>query len=388
MLQNFLTNKIDLRAFLEDDNAKELNILHTHRDPVSASSDDYQITYHKTSKGLTATLREQAINLEEPVLLESVDINKPWGREIWYTGIEERGESRIKTSDDKSLPLSLYLSLAPQHIGNNLLPLLLKVLDPLPSEPEGNLYLEVHEEKEEVYIVTHIDKKAWPNGIGEIRYGINQDKRKQYSSDQQFRLAYLAAVKEYENIRRKIDKGTEVDLASEKEAKKNMNAFTSVKELQLGDVIRVPTWIPHSLQHGVRVVEFQTPTYERFIISFEQKVLTQDHWDSEYAIERMHLAPPIESRLTNQSSGIERLADFSSFSAIKVDFSQVNHFNLSNTSNYAICLPIGAACSIGSLTVPSETACFIPYNGLNHLKVLGKPGGYALIASPSIQVAA
>ena len=172
------------------------------------------------------------------------------------------------------------------------------------------------------------------------------------------------------------------------EAKKDMHAFTSIKEVQLGDVIRVPTWIPHSLQHGVRVVEFQTPTYERFIISFEQQVLTQDHWDSEYAIERMHLDTPIEPRLANQSTGIERLADFSSFSAIKVDFSQVNQFNLSSTSSYAICLPIGAACSIGNLTVPSETACFIPYNGLNHLKVRGKPGGYALIASPSIQVAA
>ena len=90
-----------------------------------------------------------------------------------------------------------------------------------------------------------------------------------------------------EKLRKKIDKGMNIDSELERKAKKNMNAFTTIKKIQLGDVIRGPTWVPHSLQHEVRVVEFQTPTYERFIISFEQKVLTQKNWDSEYAIKRL-----------------------------------------------------------------------------------------------------
>ena len=378
-------NKKELSSFMKDESANELNVWHTHRDQVSAVSEDFSVTYRKTSKGLTASLCEQTINLEEPALLESVDIEKPWGKEIWYTGVEERGESRVKTSENTSIPLSLYLSLAPDQISNNLLPLLLKVLAPLPTEPKGNLYFEVHEKKEEVYIVTHIDQKAWPNGIGAIRYGINQEKRKQYVSDEKFRLAYLESVKQYEKLRKKIDKGLEIDPELERKAKKDMNAFTTIKKIQLGDVIRVPTWVPHSLQHGVRVVEFQTPTYERFIISFEQKVLTQKNWDSEYAIKRMHLDPPIELGPSNQSPGIERLADFSSFSAIKVDFSQINHFNLSNTTNYAICLPIGTTCRVGDLIVPPETACLIPNKSLDQCEIHGESGGYALIASPSIQ---
>ena len=219
-MQNFLTNKVELLNFLEQESANELHVWHTHRDPVSGLNDRHQVTYRKTSKGLTAYLCEQTVNLEEPILLTSIGIKKPWGQEIWHTGIEERGESHVKTNANQSLPLSLYLSLAPQFISNNLLPLLLKVLDPLPTEPEGNLYVEVHEEKEEVYIVTHIDKNAWPNGVGSIRYGINQEKRKEYKSDMQFRSAYLTAVKEYESIRKNIEKGIEINLTAESKAKK------------------------------------------------------------------------------------------------------------------------------------------------------------------------
>ena len=384
MMQNFLRNKIDLHQFLDDKDATQLNVRHTHLDAVSQRAQEYEVVYHKTAKGLTAAIREQTVNLDEPVLLSSVDIEKPWGREIWHTGVEERGECQIKTSATQSIPLSLYLSLAPQYISNNLLPLLLKVLDPLPGEPEGNLYFEVHEKKEEVYIVTHIDTNAWPNGKGAIRYGINPDKLKEYESDEQFRSAYLIAVKDYEDIRAKIDKGLKVDPAIETEARKKMNAFTATKEISLGDVIRVPTWVPHSLQHGVRVVEFQTPTYERFIISFEQKVVTQEHWDSEFAIQRMNLNLPKDSGPLMRKNGVERLADFDSFSAVKVDFDEVSHFDLSNTSDYAICLPIGMSCRVGTLIVPAETACLIPSRSLNHLKVQGTPGGYALIASPNI----
>ena len=78
-------------------------------------------------------------------------------------------------------------------------------------------------------------------------------------------------------------------LAAERETLKNrrsMQAFTGSRALRKGDVVQVAPHVPHSLQQGVQVFEFQTPTYERNIISFNQKVLTQDHWDSDYAIEQ------------------------------------------------------------------------------------------------------
>ena len=73
-----------------------------------------------------------------------------------------------------------------------------------------------------------------------------------------------------------------------------MESFTRLLDLRVGDVVRVEPYYPHSLQHGVRVVELQTPTYERFIISFAQQVVTQDHWDSEHAIAHMSLDPAPE----------------------------------------------------------------------------------------------
>ena len=54
-----------------------------------------------------------------------------------------------------------------------------------------------------------------------------------------------------------------------------------------GDAIRIGPLIPHSLRHGVRVAEVQTPVYERLIISFNQKVLTQKGWNTDEAFEKM-----------------------------------------------------------------------------------------------------
>ena len=53
------------------------------------------------------------IDLTQPVRLESVDIAKPWGREIWFTGMEARGESLAVTPTGERLPLSAYLAVDP-----------------------------------------------------------------------------------------------------------------------------------------------------------------------------------------------------------------------------------------------------------------------------------
>ena len=252
--------------------------------------------------------------------LAAVNVPKPWGQEIWYTGIEARGQSHI-TDGVFTVPLPWVLAL-----GSDLLlmhgccePNLLKILDPLPEEVFGDLYFELHEEKREVYVVTHVSVDAWPDGRGAIRYGFDPDVRASYGDDAAFRRAYLEAVRAYEVVRREIDalidqrrldEGVPLDHpvdaqtlkrwlstlpaelhARERDTREAMNAFTHMVPLQAGDVVKVATLTPHALQHGVRTVEFQTPVYERKILSFAQKVLTQSHWDTPEAVALMSLEP-------------------------------------------------------------------------------------------------
>lgn len=101
-----------------------------------------------------------------------------------------------------------------------------------------------------------------------------------------------------------------------------MNSFVASHPLTLGDVVTVPKLVPHALQHGVRVVEFQTPVYERKILSFAQKVLTQSHWDTEEALELVELnfarlqSPELIS-LTPQLR-IERIVNFDDFAVQRI----------------------------------------------------------------------
>ena len=383
MMHDFLPNNKDLDAFLKDRTLFELTTSISHTDPANQNSSNHQVVYTKTPNGLNAAVLGATINLEVPVLLAPVYIEKPWGQEIWHTGIEKRGESSVIVDNNQSIPISLFLSLAPEQLTNSKLPVLLKVLDPKPVKSLGNLYLEVHKEKEEVYVVTHIDSGAWPEGVGTMRYGIDQVARRSYETDQQFRAAYLSSVQEYEAIREKVDAGLDVSTTLEEKAKLKMDRFTSVREMRLGDVIKVPTWTPHSLQHGVRVVEFQTPTYERYIISFEQRVLTQNHWDSEHAITHMTLDNPAATKHESISKGLEIIARFEDFNVLRTDFSKSPDVDLTMSQDYAVFMSIGGSCLVGNLEVPSETACFIPKAALKNLKMRGQKGVYGLIASPN-----
>lgn len=234
-------------------------------------------------------------------------------------------------------------------------PVLLKVLDPVADEVYGDLYFELHQEKQEVYVVTHVDQGAWPEGIGAIQLGFASQVRKLYKSDDEFKLAYLSAVKEYEAVRRQVDflldqKKTAAALdpqtpasslqliewinelsqhSENKELIKQehrlrhiMNSFVERHPLMLGDVVTVPKLVPHALQHGVRVVEFQTPVYERKILSFGQKVLTQTHWDTEVALELVDFEfaqlKPAELVLSTPQMLIERIVNFDDFEVQRI----------------------------------------------------------------------
>lgn len=299
------------------------------------------------------------VDLEAPVELVTVDIPKPWGREIWYTGMETRGESAVRTNAG-NLPISRYLALAPERLVRNKPLVLLKILDPRPEPVSGDLYFEVHREKQEVYVVTHVDRSAWPDGVGRMRFGMDQALRARYADDAAFRRDYLQAVAHYERLRCRIDAGEAVPDTEEQAARAAMERFTALRTLVVGDVVTVPTWLPHSLQHGVRVVEFQTPTYERYIISFAQKVLTQDRWDSAFAIPRMAVdAPPVPDFETLEP-GVERIVGFDDFRVWRVRLAPGQRFDLPAHPAYALCITVAGVVTLGGLALEAERAALVP----------------------------
>ena len=88
---------------------------------------------------------------EGPSALQPVTVAKPWGSEVWYSGVEARGESGVCTTAGV-VPLSQYLV----ERGRTKPVILLKAL----QATAGNLYLEVHESKSEVYVVDWIDGRG------------------------------------------------------------------------------------------------------------------------------------------------------------------------------------------------------------------------------------
>lgn len=330
---------------------------------------DVSYRFQRGARGtaLTAEVSGHRVALDAPVKLKPARIPKPWGQEIWYTGIEARGESAVAT-DQGQLPLSQYLALAPRLLCGKAPMTLLKVLDPHPEPVVGDLYFELHEVKREVYVVTHVHPDAWPSGTGAIRFGMNQTLRREYHSDAAFRRAYLEAVRAYESVRRAIDEGTETPdpargralAAEERRLREAMERFTEVRPLRVGDVVVVPNWVPHSLQHGVRVVEFQTPTYERRIISFGQRVLTQSHWDSETAIMGMTLDLPSAPSFERADSGWERLVRFEDFSVWRGEIPPGGELELPAHPSYALCMAVGGPLRLGSLALAGEQAAFVP----------------------------
>jgi hypothetical protein len=325
----------------------------------------YEVVDDEFGARISVRLDDHRLHLDEPLLLGPVQVPKPWGQEIWFTGIEARGESAVVTAAGR-LPLSQYLALAPRHLCRDLPLVLLKVLDPKPEPVLGDLYFEVHEHKQEVYVVTGVDPQVWPSGAGRIRFGMNQALRARYADDAAFRRDYLRAVQAYEQARRAIDGGQSLPSGRETALRAAMEAFTAVRELAVGDVVAVPTWLPHALQHGVRVVEFQTPTYERYIISFAQRVLTQDYWDSAAAVQRMSLEPPPRPIFESLGPGVERIVAFDDFKVWRVQLAPGAAHPLPSHPSYVLCMTVQGCVGIGPLIVDAEQAAFVPGAALAH----------------------
>ena len=337
--------------------------------------------------------RLPVFTIGQPMILETVSIAKPWGQEIWYTGIEERGVSRV-SDGVASVPLPWLLSVAPRRFTANCEQKinLLKILDPLPEAVYGDLYFELHEEKREVYVVTHIDRDAWPDGVGAIRFGFNPECRAEYLTDDAFKTAYQSSVQHYEVVRREVDSlldscrqsegvGLDAPVSAEvvkfwmsqlpetlrqQEAnlREQMNRFSALLPLRVGDVVQVPLLTPHSLQHGVRTVEFQTPVYERMILSFAQKVLTQRHWDTEKAIAMMSLEAPSLPALapleTDTDYKLEEVVSFDDFRVLRLTLSPSARYLLPQTQRYGLLLVVDAEVDCHGITLAEEAAVLLP----------------------------
>ena len=149
-----------------------------------------------------------------------------------------------------------------------------------------------------------------------------------------------------------------------RQAVEAMDGFTALAPLRVGDVVTVQPWQPHSLQHGVRVVEFQTPTYERYILSFGQRVLTQNHWDTEAVLDRIELDPPQPESFVPVADGIQQIADFDDFSAFRVEIPPGVSRPLEVELPYAVCMGVEGCVSVNGLAVDAEEACFVPASAL------------------------
>jgi len=326
--------------------------------------------------------------------LSPVIIPKPWGREIWYTGIEERGVANA-CNQGLLTPLPLLLSALPRGFCNNRQQslVLLKTLDPLPDRDRGDLYFELHQQKREVYVVTAIDEQCWPDGRGAIRFGFDQQRRALYADDEAFRAAFLAAVKAYEKIRRKIDDLSNAPAQQqqwrdqEAQLRSEMESFGGELSLELGDVVKVPCLTPHSLQHGVRTIEFQTPVYERLIISFNQQVLTQDHWDSEAAVALMNLEPVVQEPsvclIDEPGLRAERIVAFDDFDVLRVRLSSGRDYRPTDIVDYCLLVAITGELSVGGESLlPEQAALLAPAS--NGIEIIPQQGESAcfLLAYP------
>lgn len=310
----------------------------------------------------------------EPLPLQPESLPKPWGREIWFTGVEARGVCCFGGNGEGggATPIPWLQAVLPDSAagpaGEPLV--LLKILDPLPEPVRGDLYFELHERKREVYVVTNVDPVAWPDGTGYIRYGFCPDRLAGCASEAQFRAEFLAAASAYESIRRRIDslpRDVEVPpawRADESRLRRRMDRYTWRRPLRHGDVLTIPPLMPHALQHGVRTIEIQTPVYERMILSFAQKVLTQDHWDTAAAVPRMRLRPPPEQPVEwlRQQEGIEeaRIALCPEFEVRRIRLSTGGSLPIALDEHYALMMVADGTVVLGGRRYGAEQAALLP----------------------------
>jgi len=150
----------------------------------------------------------------------------------------------------------------------------------------------------------------------------------------------------------------------ERQHRSEMDSFTNMKPLKVGDVVKVPLLTPHSLQHGVRTIEFQTPVYERKILSFGQKVLTQAHWDTPEAVAKMRLGQPESEALEVLQQGqgvlVERIVDFDDFEVRRVCLDSGQALDDLIVEQYALLMVVEGFLQLSGVLYSAEKALLLP----------------------------
>lgn len=302
------------------------------------------------------------IEVGAPLRLQPVTVDKPWGREIWYTGIETRGVASV-CSDTGATPLPWALASAPRSLCNGQQPLLTKLLEPSGQPGSGDLYLELHQHKEEVYVVKTVDRRSWPDGVGAVLLGANQQLRADIGDDPDFRTRFHDAAASFE---------TQSDAEGDASGRAALDCFTERRELRPGDVVVVPPLIPHSLQHGVTVLEFQTAWFERLIIAASQPVATQAHWDTRDAIEAASLEavtlPDITTVQSSDGCRIEQLASTPAFGVRRITLDPGAATLVTGPLPYAVTAGMLGTLNVGGIDLVADETCLLPG------ETLGKPG--------------
>ena len=203
-----------------------------------------------------------------------------------------------------------------------------------------------------------------------MRFGFCPHRLAASNDEAGFRQSYLRAVSAYRHVREQLDAlpaGAAVDpslVEREASLRARMNDFTWLKPLQVGDVIEVPQRLPHALQHGVRVVEFQTPVFERKILSFAQQVHTQAHWDTAEAVGDMRLLPPPDKavELLSDEDGVkvERVADTPEFEVRRLHLEPGAGFTLAPLDGQAIAIVLQGRGGFAGCDLGPEQAAWLP----------------------------
>jgi hypothetical protein len=378
--------------------------------------------------------RAAVVSTAEPLRLAPCLIPKPWGREVWYTGIERRGRAKVASATGETeLPYAIGMFPAPIVGEDERPPVLLKALEPHPGESAGDLYLEVHREKWEVYVVLDVDRTAWPDGVGRLRAGLDSALLERYRArhgaawEQAVGEDLLAAIRAYEPVRRRIDallddalRARGLDPAAgvpaalfdvvasalpaplrqeERTLRLAVEAFLGNVPMGPGDVACLAPGVLHSLQHGVKVIEFQTPTYERLIAMFTQKVLTQPHWDTGEAIARMDKAAYTRTapEPVHSAAGltVERIVNFPGFQVFRHRLAPgATHPAAHRDGAYRVLIGIGGT---GELMLPGgktfelarETAYLLPAALGDYSVRAGAVGELTwLVTAPNVPAAA
>ena len=111
-------------------------------------------------------------------------------------------------------------------------------------------------------------------------------------------------------------------------------------------------------------MEFQTPVYERKILSFAQKVLTQDHWDTEEALQVAQLQTPQDEPfpVLRNAGGvkIEQIVQFDDFIVLRIYLAPDASYLCETAENYLLIMAVDGRVVCGTRMLEPEQASLLP----------------------------